>query len=170
MEDKSRLYADNMEYAVEDPDMPGNILCSNSALLEGSLDVINERLSDINVRIVPVNGGFFLSVPVREEDKHLLHNQPSEESPEAMTRKINPMDLREFTDTGLVMFVNMILQIFGFSIGYTLDRKTGITSNLYVCRSKYRGYSTDSQQRAHCKLAAYLLEHIAELEKETKLP
>ena len=169
MEDKSRFYAENMEYAMEDPDAPGNVLCTQSALLEGSLDIINERLSDINVRIVPVNGGFLLSVPVREEDKDLL-NKPPKDSPEAMTRKINPLDLREFTDTGLVMFVNMILQIFGFSIGYHLDRKSGITSNLYVCRSKYRGFSADSQQRAHCKLAAYLLEHIAELEKETKLP
>ena len=109
-------------------------------------------------------------MPLREEDKHLLHKQPPEESPEAMTRIINPMDLREFTDTGLVMFVNLILQIFGFSIGYNLDKNTGITSNLYVCRSKYRGFSADSQTRAHRKLASYLLEHIAELEKETKLP
>lgn len=169
MEDKSRFYAENMDHAKGDPDMPGNILCSPSALLEGSLDIINERLSDINVRIVPVNGGFYLSVPVREEDKHLLDKLP-EDSPEEMTRVINPLDLREFTDTGLIMFTNLFLQIFGFSIGYNLDRKTGVTSNLYVCRSKYRGFSADSQQRAHCKLAAYLLEHIAELEKETKLP
>ena len=66
----------------------------------------------------------------------------------------------EFRATGLLMFVNAFLHIFGWVI--VVDEN----GNMYPGRTCYRGFSYDSQERAYKKLSNYIKENAGNLYDE----
>ncbi len=78
----------------------------------------------------------------------------------------------EFRSTGLLMFVNTFLQIFGWSIviDFDEDKQTGEIKNykVYPVRTKFRGFSNSSQEKAYIKLSKWMNENSEILLKEAK--
>lgn len=73
----------------------------------------------------------------------------------------------EFRETGLFMFVNCFLHIFGWAIVIEYDAKGNI-SEVYPARVKFRGFSERSQHVNYKKIAEYMLENADILMKETE--
>ena len=67
----------------------------------------------------------------------------------------------EFRDTGLFLFVNSFLQIFGWSLVYSTDK-----DEVYPARSKFRGFDNKSVAKAHRKLSAFMKDEADQLYKE----
>ena len=61
----------------------------------------------------------------------------------------------EFRSTGLLLFVNSFLQIFGWSIGFEID-DDGNIKNVYPLRSAFRGFPESAVDEAYGKLAEYI--------------
>lgn len=76
----------------------------------------------------------------------------------------------EFRETGLLMLTNSFLQIFGWSICvyYDKDPETGEKRNyrVYPARTKFRGFKTESYEKAYKKISKFMRENAEELEKE----
>ena len=76
----------------------------------------------------------------------------------------------EFRSTGLLVFINSFLHIFGWSLAAIVesDPATGKPQTIAVVpgRTKFRGFSSDSVSNAHKKLAAYMVENAAILQQE----
>lgn len=70
----------------------------------------------------------------------------------------------EFRGTGLLLFVNMFLHMFGWAIVVEVD--DDLVQAVYPARTKYRGFSEDSIAKAYKKLSAYVAKVGATLKKE----
>jgi len=74
--------------------------------------------------------------------------------------------MREFIDTGLLWFVNRMLHVFGFALSYEEDLDTGEVTDLYICRTIFRGYGYSVEDAGYLKVADYLLEAASGLHEE----
>lgn len=70
---------------------------------------------------------------------------------------VNKKSWEEFRATGLLMFINSFLHIFGWSI--VMDIENEKVTSVYPARVKFRGFSEESQTKAYNKLAYYLKEN-----------
>ena len=84
---------------------------------------------------------------------------------ESMTKEVT---LEEFRSTGLPMFINQILHIFGYAIGFDVDEKTKEPTRMIPLRVKFRGFSKDSINRNYEKLARYMKDNSEDLYKEAE--
>ena len=79
----------------------------------------------------------------------------------------------EFRETGLFMLVNTFLQIFGWSLTvyYDKDPETGEKRDykVFPVRTKYRGFPTESYEKAYKKISKFMRENAEELEKEANM-
>lgn len=75
----------------------------------------------------------------------------------------------EFRNTGLLLFVNSFLHIFGWSIILEIDDEfDGGAVTVYPARVGYRGFNPESVDLAYKRVAAYMEENGSELRKETE--
>lgn len=79
-----------------------------------------------------------------------------------------PKNWDDFRSTGLPVFINGLLHIFGWAIVFVVD-EDGKCTVAYPARVKYRGWDEQSQEEAHKKLASYLVDNAAQLKEETEL-
>jgi hypothetical protein len=70
----------------------------------------------------------------------------------------------EFRSTGLLLFINQILHVFGWAIVFEMDGE--IVKSVYPARVKFRGFNNDSVTEAYAKISDYLKENAEELSKE----
>jgi hypothetical protein len=70
----------------------------------------------------------------------------------------------EFRDTGLLMFVNIFLHIFGWALVFTIvnEKVTGI----FPARVKYRGFDEKTESENYAKLSRYMEENGEQLNEE----
>jgi len=73
----------------------------------------------------------------------------------------------EFRSTGLLLFINQILHVFGWAIVMQINGKNEITK-CYPARVKFRGFGNDSVQREYMKITQYLKENADQLLKEAQ--
>jgi hypothetical protein len=75
--------------------------------------------------------------------------------------------IKEFRESGLLWFINTILQVFGWSIYVDLngDEITGFRPG----RNKARGFEEKYNTEGYIKVSEYLKKNIDELLKESKL-
>ena len=71
----------------------------------------------------------------------------------------------EFRDTGLLLFINQILHVFGWAIVF--ERTETETVNVYPARVKFRGFDSNSVSESYQKISDYLKDNIDDLHKET---
>lgn len=71
----------------------------------------------------------------------------------------------EFRETGLLLYINQILHVFGWAITVELDEK-GNTTNVYPARVKYRGFDTKNVSKSYLKISNYLKKNIDDLVDE----
>lgn len=87
-----------------------------------------------------------------------LVNKTEKETSPALVEKT----WEEFQGTGLLMFVNMFLHIFGWAIALERDLET----NDYcakVYRTKFRGFSEECEEKAYKKLTLYMSNNASKL-------
>lgn len=73
--------------------------------------------------------------------------------------------LQEFRETGLLLFINQLLHIFGWVIIIELDAD-GNQIEMYPARTKSRGFSQADVTKAYIKLSKYMKQNAEELEKD----
>lgn len=72
-------------------------------------------------------------------------------------KTLNKKSWEEFRETGLLVFVNSFLHIFGWCICVNLDNDGNVTE-AFPSRTSFRGFSEDVNDRAYNKLARYISE------------
>ena len=72
-----------------------------------------------------------------------------------------------FRESGLFWFINIILQIFGWSIVIEFNNK-GKIKEAYPVRSKFRGFSEKISEQGIYRITKFLHEHIDELMDDVK--
>lgn len=86
-----------------------------------------------------------------------------------MTKKkimVKKSSIAEFRSTGLVVFVNMILHIFGWAIAFEIGAN-GEALNMFPARTKFRGFDEKSQTQAYIKISKFMVKNSAKLLKES---
>lgn len=73
----------------------------------------------------------------------------------------------EFRQTGLLLFINHFLHIFGWALVIKTDGHNKIT-DVYPARVKFRGFDEKSTSESYTKLSQYMVENAEELLKECK--
>ena len=71
----------------------------------------------------------------------------------------------EFRSTGLLLFVNSFLQIFGWSIAVNID-DDGDIETVYPIRTSFRGFSENNVDEAYQKLADYMVDNAVKIKDE----
>lgn len=74
---------------------------------------------------------------------------------------------KEFRETGLLWWINMLLHTFGWAIVLVLDDNRDIVE-VYPSRVKFRGFDEKSNDEGYLKVAKYLNKKSKELEDEIK--
>ena len=73
---------------------------------------------------------------------------------------------KEFRDSKLLWFVNMILHTFGWAIVTDIDN--GEITDIYPARVKFRGFSEKINTEGYIGLSKYLSENCEELLREAR--
>lgn len=74
---------------------------------------------------------------------------------------------KEFRESGLLWWTNMILHTFGWAIFVDVN-DSGEIANAYPARVKFRGFSEKSNTEGYIKVSRYIKENIADLLEESK--
>lgn len=74
---------------------------------------------------------------------------------------------KEFRESGLLWWTNMILHTFGWAIFVDVN-DNGEINNAYPARVKFRGFSEKSNTEGYIKVSRYIKENIADLLEESK--
>ena len=83
-----------------------------------------------------------------------------------MKETIKKKTWKEFRDTGLLWWINMILHTFGWTIVYEID--DGEITNVYPARTKFRGFSESSITKGFINVTNYMKNNIDDLMDDTK--
>jgi len=75
-------------------------------------------------------------------------------------------DLKEFAETGLIWFVNMILHIFGWVIAIEYDE--GEAVRMYPARTQWRGFKEEDNTKGYINVSKWMAENASELYEESK--
>jgi len=73
---------------------------------------------------------------------------------------------KEFRDSGLFWWINMILHTFGWALVVEVE-EDGSISNAYPARVKFRGFDEKDNSAGYIKVTKYLKENMEQLEKES---
>lgn len=79
---------------------------------------------------------------------------------------ITKISWKEFRDSGMLWWVNMILHTFGLAIVY--DVEDGEITNVYPARVKYRGFAEKNNTDGYIKISKYIKENAEELVREAQ--
>ena len=71
----------------------------------------------------------------------------------------------EFRNTGLVLFINQILHVFGWAICFEIEDND--IKNVYPARVKFRGFDNESVGKSYIKISEYMNDNAKELLKES---
>lgn len=74
---------------------------------------------------------------------------------------------KEFRDSGMLWWINMILHTFGWAIVVDID-DNGEILNCYPARVKFRGFAEKNNTEGYIKVSKYLVENITDLKEEAE--
>lgn len=72
----------------------------------------------------------------------------------------------EFRNTGLLLFINQILHVFGWAIVFDMDGD--VVKSVYPARVKFRGFSEESVSKSYQKISEFMNENSKDLLDEAK--
>jgi len=72
---------------------------------------------------------------------------------------------KEFQETGLLLFINQFLHIFGWAICLE-QNEDGSIGNVFPARTNYRGFGEASTDKAYKKITKFMLDNAKELNEE----
>lgn len=62
----------------------------------------------------------------------------------------------EFRATGLVLFINQVLHVFGWAVVFDIDDESGNVNDVYMARVKFRGFDHQSVSEEYTKITEYI--------------
>lgn len=71
---------------------------------------------------------------------------------------------KEFRETGLLLFINQILHVFGWAIVFEVENDE--IKNIYPARVKFRGFEADDVSAAYKRITKFLHDNSDELIKD----
>lgn len=74
---------------------------------------------------------------------------------------------KEFKDSGLLWWINMILHTFGWAIVFSVE-EDGEIKDIYPARVKFRGFDEKSNTKGYINVSRYMKDNSDELFKESK--
>jgi len=78
---------------------------------------------------------------------------------------IKEMSIKEFQQSGCLLFINQILHIFGMAIVVETDND-GNCVRMYPARVNFRGFGEESTARAYKKISKYMVDNAEKLNNE----
>ena len=75
-------------------------------------------------------------------------------------------DWKEFRSTGLVLFINQILHVFGWAMVFEIEG--GEVKNVFPARVGFRGFDNKDTDEAYRNVSKYLKDNSEQLYDETK--
>ena len=79
---------------------------------------------------------------------------------------IDKKSWKEFKDSGLLWWINMILHTFGWAIAIEMENDKIIDA--YPARVKFRGFGEKSNTEGYIKVSEYMKDNVTDLLKEAK--
>lgn len=79
---------------------------------------------------------------------------------------VEKKEWKEFIDSGLLWWINMILHTFGWAITYTIE--DGKVKEVYPARVKFRGFSEEISSEGYVKVSEYIKENADTLKKRLR--
>ena len=73
---------------------------------------------------------------------------------------------KEFQETGLLLYINQVLHVFGWAIVIEIDDEKII--NCYPARVKFRGFDKKNVVESYIKISKYMNENSEELLEESR--
>ena len=80
-------------------------------------------------------------------------------------KMLQPERWETFRETGLLLYINQVLHIFGWAITVNLDDNDNVT-DAYPARVRFRGFLEDVITENYKKLNTYLKDNAEDLYKE----
>jgi hypothetical protein len=74
---------------------------------------------------------------------------------------------KEFRDSGMLWWINMILHTFGWAIVVDIEDDDKI-SNCYPARVKFRGFSEKNNTEGYIRVSNYLVDNMSDLKEEAE--
>lgn len=74
---------------------------------------------------------------------------------------------KEFKDSGLLWWINMILHTFGWAIVFSVE-EDGEIKDIYPARVKFRGFDEKTNTKGYINVSKYIKDNSNELFKESK--
>lgn len=81
-------------------------------------------------------------------------------------KMVKETTVQEFRDTGLLLYINQILHVFGWSIGVNISDDG--TQQLIPLRTKFRGFDNQTTTRNYEKIASWIRKNGEELYNEAE--
>lgn len=81
---------------------------------------------------------------------------------------VEKKDWKEFKDSGMLWWINTILNTLGWAIIFEYDENKNIT-NVYPARVKFRGFSERVNAEGYMKVSKYINDNSKDLLNESKL-
>ena len=81
---------------------------------------------------------------------------------------INKKTWKEFQESGLFWWINMILHTFGWAIVIEQDKETKETICAYPARVSFRGFDNSSNSKGYINVSQYMKDNADELLEESK--
>ena len=88
--------------------------------------------------------------------------------PYKSNKMVNRKTWEEFRANGLLLFINQILHIFGWSICYDCDQETGELKSVYPARVRFRGFNETAVSEAYKNLSKFLRDNADDLYMESR--
>lgn len=85
-----------------------------------------------------------------------------------MAIRINRKSWKDFRDSGMSWLVNRTLHLFGWSLMYSTDRKTGEILEVFPARVNLRGFKEEFETEGFIKISEYMKENAEDLLSEAK--
>ena len=79
---------------------------------------------------------------------------------------IDKKSWKEFKDSGLLWWINMILHTFGWAI--TIEMENDKIIDAYPARVKFRGFGEKNNTEGYIKVSEYMKDNVTDLLKEAK--
>lgn len=79
---------------------------------------------------------------------------------------VNKKTWKEFRESGLLWWINMILHTFGWSI--VVDIEDGEITDAYPARVKFRGFDEKNNDEGYITVSNYMADNVQELLEEAK--
>jgi hypothetical protein len=86
-----------------------------------------------------------------------------------MKNMVTKKSWKEFRSTGLLLFINQILHVFGWAFVFEIDDSTKEIITVYPARVDFRGFDNNHISEEYKKITNYLKDNIDDLKSEVDL-